>query len=168
MFIQPAALSLRRGRYSEAFRRSDEENISDLYKSNGFRDVKVTTTVNREYRGKAGQVSVTVNIDEGRQWLIDKLEVTGITQVNRDEVLSPVASIAGQPFAEVTLASDRNVILTWYFAHGFPAATLKVSWQPAIRAAARQRVLLNRRGQPLVRAGGVNFRLAYDTPRSRQ
>jgi outer membrane protein assembly factor BamA len=52
MFIQPAALSLRRGRYSEAFRRSDEETISDLYKSNGFRDVKVTTTVNREYRAE--------------------------------------------------------------------------------------------------------------------
>jgi outer membrane protein insertion porin family len=131
MFIQPSALNLRRGRYSEAFRRSDEQNISELYKSNGFRDVKVSTTVNRNYRGKPGLVSVTVNVDEGQQWLVDKLDVTGINQLNRDEILAQAASIAGQPFAEVTLASDRNAILNVYFSHGFPDATLKLSWQQA-------------------------------------
>src|SRR6185437_2952877 len=38
MFIAPSAFNLRHGRYSEAFRKKDEANISDLYKANGFRD----------------------------------------------------------------------------------------------------------------------------------
>ncbi len=49
MFMQPTAFNLRRGRYSEAFQRKDEENIAGLYRSNGFRDVKVTSIVDRGY-----------------------------------------------------------------------------------------------------------------------
>ena len=77
MFIAPAAFNLRHGRYSEAFRRKDEENIAELYKANGFRDVMVSTTVDDDYKGKKGNVSVTVNINEGPQWLVDKLSITG-------------------------------------------------------------------------------------------
>ncbi|MDQ6664281.1 MAG: hypothetical protein M3Z23_07790, partial [Acidobacteriota bacterium] len=51
MFLEPASFTLRHGRYSEVFRRKDEENIANLYKSNGFRDVKVTSIVDRGYRG---------------------------------------------------------------------------------------------------------------------
>src|SRR5260370_16316732 len=69
MFMQPATFSLRRGRYSEAFRRKDEENIADLYKSSGFRDVKITSTVDRTYQGKPRLIAVTVRIANGRQWL---------------------------------------------------------------------------------------------------
>ncbi len=36
MFITPASFNLRRGRYSEAFRRKDEENIANLYQSKRF------------------------------------------------------------------------------------------------------------------------------------
>ncbi len=131
MFIQPAAFNQRRGRYSEAFRRKDEENITALYNSNGFRDAKVAIIVNRNYHGKADQVSATVTIAEGQQWLVGKLDITGVIQGDREALLARVASIAGQPFAEVTLASDRDRILTWYFEHGFPNATMKVSWQDA-------------------------------------
>ena len=52
MFMQPATFNLRRGRYSEAFQRKDEENIANLYHSNGFRDVKVTSIVDRNYQPK--------------------------------------------------------------------------------------------------------------------
>jgi outer membrane protein insertion porin family len=129
MFIQPSSLSLRHGRYSEAFRRKDEANISDLYKANGFRDVKISTAEDRNYRGKAGQVSVTVNITEGPQWIVDGLTVNGIAQVNRDEILSRMSSIAGQPFAEVNLAADRSALLTHYYERGFPGAAVKVGWE---------------------------------------
>jgi outer membrane protein insertion porin family len=131
MFIAPAAFNLRHGRYSEAFRRKDEENIAELYKANGFRDVTVSTTVDDDYKGKKGNVSVTVNINEGPQWLVDKLSITGTHEVTSEELTSRVASAPGQPFAEVNLASDRNAVLTWYYEHGFPAASFKASWQPS-------------------------------------
>jgi outer membrane protein insertion porin family len=131
MFLQPVAFNLRRGRYSEAFRRKDEENISNLYRSNGFRDVKVSTLVDRNYRDKPGEIAVTVNIDEGAQWLVDNLTVTGIAQVDQKEVMSSLASMRGEPFAEVNLASDRNQTLTYYYEHGFPQAAFNAVWEPS-------------------------------------
>jgi outer membrane protein insertion porin family len=129
MFIAPAAFNLRRGRYSEAFRRKDEATIADLYKSNGFRDVDIATEVDRDYRGKPDDVAVTVNITEGPQWLVDKLTIEGIAQAPRKEVLSGVTSIEGQPFSEVSLAADRDTVLTWYYKRGFPDAAFKAAWR---------------------------------------
>jgi len=87
--------------------------------------------VDRAYQGKTGRIAVTVKIDEGPQWLVEKLAVEGITQVNRDEVTAGLASAGGQPFADTNLAFDRNQILAYYFERGFPNANLKSSWQPA-------------------------------------
>jgi outer membrane protein assembly complex protein YaeT len=130
MFMAPAAFNLRHGRYSEAFRRKDEENITNLYQANGFRDVKVASTVDRDYQGKKGDVSVTVTITEGPQWLVDNLTVNGITQQDTKALLNRLASASGQPFAEVNLAADRQLVLTQYYTNGFPAATFKAEWRP--------------------------------------
>ena len=131
MFMQPAALNVRRGRYSEAFRRKDEETIANLYRSNGFRDVKVTSEVEKGYKGKTGQIGVTVKIEEGDQWLVEGLTIGGILQVDRNDVTSALASAEGQPFSEVNLAADRNSVLTYYYERGFPNADLNSSWEPS-------------------------------------
>lgn len=128
MFMAPAAFTLRHGRYSEAFRRKDETNIAGLYKANGFHDIAVNTQVDRDYRGRKGDVAVTVNITEGPQWLVGKLTVDGIAQADRGAVLANLSSIEGQPFSDVSMATDRNTILNWYFTHGFPDATFNASW----------------------------------------
>ncbi len=131
MFMQPAGfLLLRHGRYSEAFRRRDEENISNLYRANGFRDVKVTSLVERDFHGKMGEVSVTVRIDEGAQWFVDGLSIAGVKQVKREDFTPELASVAGQPFSEVNLAADRDTILTYYYSHGFPDAAFNAAWRP--------------------------------------
>lgn len=128
MFIQPAAFNLRHGRYSEAFRRKDEENISLLYKANGFQDVKVTASTEDHYKGKAGEIAVTVSITEGEQWLVNKVTIQGNKQLQLGSIESQLASSPGEPFADVNLASDRDVILTYYFEHGFPSADCRPSW----------------------------------------
>ncbi|HYK16464.1 MAG TPA: BamA/TamA family outer membrane protein [Bryobacteraceae bacterium] len=132
MFMAPASfLVLRHGRYSEAFQRKDEETIAALYRANGFRDVKVVSTVEREYNGKAGQIAVTVNISEGPQWLVETLTVEGVAQADRDELLKNLASSTGEPFSELNLANDRDSVLTYYYAHGFPSADFKAAWAPS-------------------------------------
>lgn len=131
MFIHAAAFNLRHGRYSDAFRTKDEENIAELYKSNGFRDVKVTTATADNYKGKAGDIAVTVTISEGEQWLVDKVTIQGNKQLNLGDLPKQLASSAGEPFAEVNLASDRSTILTYYFRQGFPSADCTASWRPA-------------------------------------
>ncbi len=131
IFMQPASFFMRHGRYSEAFRRKDEEDIASLYRSNGFRNVKVSSVVDRSYRGRPGQVAVTLNIDEGPQWLVDRVALNGATQFKPEDLVKRLASAPGQPFAEVDLASDRSELLTYYYEQGFPDADLKVAWQPA-------------------------------------
>jgi len=130
MFMQPAGLLiLRHGRYSEAFQRKDEENITNLYNANGFREAKVTSSVAPVTSGKPGSIGVTMHIDEGRQWLVDDFSIQGVTQFKLDE-LPPRASAAGQPFAEVNIANDRDSLLTYYYTHGFPKVAFKAAWQP--------------------------------------
>jgi len=132
MFMAPAGfIHLRHGRYSEAFRRKDEENISNLYRANGFRDVKVTSTIDRNYRGKAGDIAVTVVIEEGPQWFVDNLAIRGVSQLPLGDITPALATAPGQPFSEVNLAADREVILTDYYSHGFPAASFNANWQPS-------------------------------------
>jgi outer membrane protein insertion porin family len=130
MFMAPASFTLRHGRYSEAFRRRDEENITNLYQANGFRDAIVASQVDRDYQGK-GQVAVTVTITEGPQWVVDNLTVNGIIQENMKGLMPKLASAAGQPFAEVNLAADRESIMTLYYSDGFPSAQFKAEWRPA-------------------------------------
>jgi outer membrane protein assembly complex protein YaeT len=129
MFMQPASfLILRHGRYSEAFRRRDEESVANLYKSNGFREAKVTSEVTRDVKGQAGSIAVTLHVDEGPQWLVDDLAIHGATQFKPAELPS-LASSSGQPFSEVNMANDRDTMLTFYYTRGFPKATFKASWQ---------------------------------------
>jgi outer membrane protein assembly complex protein YaeT len=131
MYMQPASFTMRRGRYSEAFQRKDEESIAELYRSNGFRDVKVTCLVDRNAESKTGQIAVTMHINEGAQWTVETLTLNGVVQVNRDEVLHRLASVEGQPFADLNLASDRSATLTYYYERGFPAAEFTAAWSPA-------------------------------------
>jgi outer membrane protein assembly complex protein YaeT len=131
LFIQPAAINLRHGRYSEVFRRKDEEDIQDLYQANGFRDVKVNTIVDRNYQEKANNVAVTIKIDEGPQWLVDNLEIKGISPADEVEIKPGLTSIAGEPFADANLALDRNYILNYFHARGFPNATVQAASTPS-------------------------------------
>jgi len=132
MFLLPAGrLTNRHGRYSEAFRKKDEENITAVYQANGFHDAKVTSTVVHDYKGKPGDVAVTLNIVPGPQWMVDHLVVNGIHQLDSKELTAALASIPGQPFADVNMATDRNEILTDYYSKGFPEAGFQAAWLPS-------------------------------------
>lgn len=128
MFIQPAAFNLRHGRYSEAFRKKDEENIVNLYRSNGFRDAKVTIEMETGYKANSGEITVSVMITEGTQWLVDHVTLLGFSQIRPETLKNRLASAEGQPFSEVNLASDRQLLLTTYFEQGFNSATLTPRW----------------------------------------
>ena len=130
LYLTPASLQFRRGRYSESYLRRDEETITNLYQENGFRDVKVTSTVKDTDRAKQGEIVVTIHIEEGPQSIISKLEVEGIHQLDKQVVLAKLSSTEGQPFSEFEVAKDRDSILSEYFSEGFPNATFEWSSKP--------------------------------------
>ena len=132
MFLLPKSFQYRRGRFSEVFVRRDEESISNLYKSNGFRDVVVSSETNDDYQGKAGDIAVTVKIAEGPQYLVSNLDVEGAGKLNISSVLPTLSSAKDQPFSEFNVASDRDAILNYYFENGYPNANFEYSTSPGV------------------------------------
>jgi outer membrane protein insertion porin family len=132
LFLQPAKfLVLPHGRYSEAFRKKDAEAIESLYRANGFRNVKVTSTVTADYKGRPNDLEVTYRVSEGPQWLIGKLTVEGQAQLNIDAIIPQLGCTKGQPYSDVDIASDRNLILEHYYSQGFQNATFMYTAAPA-------------------------------------
>jgi outer membrane protein assembly complex protein YaeT len=135
MYLRPAYfLEFPHGRYSENLLRRDEDSISNLYRSNGFRDVKVSHRVADDFAGRTGQIAVFLEIDEGRQQFIGSLAVEGIEGLDKRGVLAGLSSVAGQPFSEFNVAVDRDSILEKYFEAGFPAATFEWRSKPGADA----------------------------------
>jgi outer membrane protein insertion porin family len=132
MLLQQASfLQSPHGRYRESFLRRDEESIVNLYQSNGFRDVQTKHRIDNTYRGKAGNLAVFIDIDEGPQYLISSLVVEGVSHLDKGAIMDRLSSIAGQPFSELNVAVDRDTILAEYFRNGFPNATFEWSSEPA-------------------------------------
>lgn len=132
MFLRRAQfLQFPHGRYSENLVRRDEDSIRNLYLSNGFLDVKVTHRNQDNYLGRPGELAVFIQIDEGPQYLIDHLQVTGIQSLDQPGVVASLNCSPGQPFSEFTVAVDRDAILARYFEKGFANATFEWSSQPA-------------------------------------
>ena len=131
LFLAPNSFAMRHGRYSERFRKKDEEAIQSLYQSNGFRDVKVTSTVDNPYQGKEGQIAVTFHVEEGAQWFVDSLDIQGMQLLDKGPVEGKLSSGVGQPFSDVSVATDRNTILSNYYSNGFPKAAFQYSATPA-------------------------------------
>lgn len=131
MFLEASSFQFRNGRYSEAMRSKDEDAIRNLYQSNGFTDVQVTSNVQENFEGKADRMAVTFNIVEGQQYLVDELSLSGVSQEDAEALRPLLSSSAGQPFSEVSIAADRTAILNRYFVQGYSNASFEWTSTPA-------------------------------------
>ena len=130
MQVQPATRFITQGRYSEALLRSDVATLEALYRSNGFRQVKIQTKIDDNYQGVTDHLAVHISIDEGPQALVGRLRVSGNQKIPGSE-LPELSSREGQPYSEQNLASDRESILNFYFNRGFPNATMDITTRPS-------------------------------------
>jgi len=131
MYIRPASfLQFRHGRYSDELLERDLDAIRSLYRSNGFRDVEVTSRVEHGYRGKETNMAVHIAIQEGPQWLVAGLDLEGVSPANQEAVRSMLQSTEGQPFSEFNVSIDRENVLEHYYDNGYPNAAFEWSFQP--------------------------------------
>jgi len=122
--IRPASFLLSRyGRYSQKLLDRDLEAVRDLYRSSGFRDVRVAAKTMDNYKGKPGQLAVELDVTEGPQWRISKLDLEGMQEAEIPYLRSLLESTEGQPYSDVGVAIDRDVILNYYSNNGYPDAT---------------------------------------------
>ena len=130
MQVQPATRFLSHGRYSEALLRSDVATLEALYRSNGFREVKIQTKIDDNYEGVNDRLAVHIHIDEGPQTLVGSLRISGNQKIPSSD-LPELSTHEGQPYSEQNLASDREAILNLYFNRGFPNAAMDITTQPS-------------------------------------
>ena len=123
--MQPAARFLTHGRYSGTLLKSDVATLEKLYRSNGFRDVKIDTKVLDNYHGP-NRLAVEIHIDEGPRTRVGEVHLNGDEKVPAKD-LPEMTTQPGQPYSEVDLANDRERILNYYFNNGFPNATLDIT-----------------------------------------
>jgi outer membrane protein assembly complex protein YaeT len=133
MFLAPASFESRRGRYSEAYRHRDEDSISSLYQMNGFRDVKVTSRIDDNYRGRKGDIAAFFNIVEGPQYLVSSLTVKGAVHLDLSKTIASLSSQTGQIFSDYNVAADRQTIIRQYGDNGYSGATFQWSATPGPR-----------------------------------
>ena len=124
--IQPASRFLSHGHYSEALLKSDVATLEGLYKSSGFRAVKIETKVDDNYQGTPNKLAVHIHIDEGPRTTVGEVHVVGNQKVKTSD-LPELSTQLGQPYSEQDLANDRERILGYYFDHGFPNAALEIA-----------------------------------------
>ena len=130
LYIIPAQLPrFPRGRFSTSYLKQDLQSIESLYRSNGFRDVRVISEILDQYRGVRDHLAVVIKIREGPQWFVSDLSMEGADQL--DSFRSRLASFNGQPFSDANVAADRENVLDYYYNRGYLNATFDYYVEPA-------------------------------------
>ena len=84
--IQPASRLASHGRYSEALLKSDVATLESLYRSSGFRQVKIETKVDDNYRGTANRLAVHIHIEEGVRTRVGELHILGTQKIKANDL----------------------------------------------------------------------------------
>ena len=141
MAIQPADTLQRHGIFSSALLTRDLSVITGLYQANGFQQVKASSRVTDDYKGKSGRLRVDIDIVEGSQTLVRSVQIAGNAHFSDDLLLSQLSTIGGQPFSSYLLANDRDSIVSYYFDRGFPDVQVETAAQPVSGVPNRQDVV---------------------------
>ena len=127
MAVQPASFVLTNGRFSQQMLSEDVSSIKYLYLANGFLDVKVNAELVDNYQGKKAEMEVLVKVDEGKQTLVGKLTVEGVSSVNYTRLQPKLSNEDGQPFSDANVATDRDAITYYYYNQGYPNVQFEAS-----------------------------------------
>ena len=130
MSIVPSSLFVK-PRFSRRLLDSDLLSMKSLYAANGFLSASVTGTTPAANQQKGGELLVKINIDEGKQTLVAGLKIEGNQSISEEELRENLGSLPGQPYSEISVASDRDNILALYFNQGFPNVSFSWSAEPA-------------------------------------
>jgi len=130
MQVRPAARFDSRGRFSQGLLNSDIRGLEDLYRANGFQQVKITSTVTDDYNGHENDLALTISVDEAPQTLVGAFHMEGNQAFSEAQLAAYINTAQGQPFSEFNIAQDRDNLLNYYFNHGFPHASFEASAKP--------------------------------------
>ncbi|MBV9265596.1 MAG: BamA/TamA family outer membrane protein [Acidobacteriaceae bacterium] len=115
------------GHFSDQTLQADLQAIEQLYMSNGFRNVKVTSRVLDDFGGRQHNLGIFFHIEEGPQARVAALTIRGVSDRDRNVLSSILSATPGQAFSETTVASDRDNILNYFYSRGYLNANFEYS-----------------------------------------
>lgn len=92
--------------------------VQRYLRNEGFRDAQVSLE-KIEFNAKQDEAIVTLRIQEGSRYAINKLIVEGNEAISTDEILSKLDLKPGSPIREVAVERGRHEILDLYGAMGY-------------------------------------------------
>ncbi len=104
------------GDLNETEVKNDAVRIESLYKNNGFIDAKVSDPkieIGKEF------ISINFKIDEGAQYKIKKIELSGDLILAKEEILKKIKSKEGELYNREQIRNDMNNISDLYSQRGF-------------------------------------------------
>ncbi|MDD5747202.1 MAG: outer membrane protein assembly factor BamA, partial [Candidatus Omnitrophica bacterium] len=101
----------------------DTERLLAFYRAEGFIDVKVVSRFDENQT--SGAISVTFVIEEGKQYKVGAIAVTGNTVFTRDELLKTVVLQPDTVYSESKLREDISALQSHYFDAGYIASFVK-------------------------------------------
>jgi outer membrane protein insertion porin family len=130
MQVRPAERFESRARYSQGALSNDIHGIEDLYRANGFQQIKITSNVADNYQGHANDLALSISVDEGPQTLVGAFRIEGNKAFSEEQLDAYINTAKDQPFSEFNIAQDRDNLLNYYFNRGFPNASFEAAAKP--------------------------------------
>ncbi|HET9100910.1 MAG TPA: POTRA domain-containing protein, partial [Acidobacteriaceae bacterium] len=122
---------LSRGKYSESLVRSSTSNLTNVYKSAGFSDVKITPAVT--HNGE--NIRVAFHIKPGARDVVNSLRIDGDKTLTEAQFAPKGLQLApGKPYSQKLVQTDRKNILARYLELGYLTATFREAAKSASRS----------------------------------
>jgi outer membrane protein insertion porin family len=129
MLMQPAGGLLVHGLFSQSILTRDVQAIENLYRSNGFLQVKVTPEVDDNYQ-TTGHIRVVLTVNEGPQTTVGTLLIEGNEALPEPQIRSMISASEGQPYSDTMVLNDQSQVMESYYNLGFPQVKFEYTTQP--------------------------------------
>ncbi len=95
----------------------DMERIKIFYQRAGYMDVKVDSQISYDYKKRG--IFITINIDEGKKYLVGEVSLRGYQKFPEQEIKERLKTTPGKVFTQEGLRGDIANIQGYYFEKGY-------------------------------------------------
>ncbi len=113
---------IRKGAFDEEKFQTDLDRIATVYRSKGFLDVRVDSTV--EYSPDGQDIHLTILVDEGKEYTVGEISVIGNLAFPENEIREQIKIKSGTAFDFQKIKGDVDNIRAFYYDKGYMDADI--------------------------------------------
>lgn len=118
------------GRFDEAKFESDLEILRNVYRNQGFLDVRVRAAEDGLFVSNRGRMTITLQVEEGERYFVGGFEVAGNTIFTGNELLAAHALRTGDPFSPDAVDRAAGALTDYYTSRGYLDAFVRAERIP--------------------------------------